>query len=153
MKYVLAVFAGVLLTQLGYADTYRLNPDGTVTPVAVTVAVAPAPRAKESPKSCPCDSCDCAGGKCDCGPACSCPSCPAAPPGYAAVYARVLKGERVVFEVHHRIGEWDRGVWECWLENGVPTCKLRQTFVVPVVPASRPVNRFVMPAGVCIGGT
>lgn len=117
------------------------------------IGPAPAFAVKNSAKSCPCESCDCASGKCDCGPACSCPACPAVPPGYAAIYARVLKGERVAFEVHKRIGDWDKGVWDCYLENGVPTCKLRQTFVVPVVPAARSVNRFVMPAGVCVGGT
>lgn len=186
MRYLFSLIAAVLIASFGFADTYRLNPDGTTT----VVAAAPQPRAKETkiaetgpatlgtkPLTLPlkpakpvanCPNCTVCGDKCECfagGYYCKdgkCPikigdkdcPCSAVPPGYAAVYARVLAGERVIFEVHQRVGDWDKGVYDCYLDRGVPTCQLRQILVVPAATPARAFGQLFMPQGMpCIGGT
>ena len=104
------------------------------------ISTAPMPRECKDGKcaSCPCAYCGCDSGKpcyCEIRGTCKCPSCPTLnPPGYDAIYARVLRGERVTFEVKKKVGSWDAGVWECFLENGKPTCRLKP--VAPAVPVN-----------------
>lgn len=109
----------------------------------------------ENRTACPCSlGCDCSTGKCTCGAYCSCPDCPVAPAGYGAVYARVLKGERVTFDLYERVGSWDAGTWDCWLENGQPKCQRRVTPVVPkaVTPARVYYPAYPFGPPVCLPG-
>lgn len=132
------------------ADGPPAKPIAATGPAVLTGKPVTLPLKPVEPARCPnctvCDKCQCFGGGYHCADG-KCPiklkaderpcECGAAePPGYKAIYERVLRGERLAFEVRSKVGDWDKGVYECWLERGEPVCRLRT--VVPAAPP-RPV--------------
>ena len=100
MKYLLL---NLLLTSAALAN------EPSQVPTLPQVAVKP---------SCECHVCLCK--KCVCeGKECACLNCDTT---YAAVYARVLKGEPVTANLKDIPG-FPAGKYKCWLENGQPVFK------------------------------